>query len=175
MDTQYIDQELNDLHTKLEEVKELILKAEAIQSDLSDTAAKELTVFNDESLSNEDKTKRLIELRTYGEVVKASLLKANAALYAAEDLVISAGINANNSLCGFRDALRSAALREAVAIADEVFLLAKGESEHWGARARKVHTLDRIEALSFVGNNRPNSLRNIPKLRHIYNQLKSLA
>jgi hypothetical protein len=92
VDTQYIDQELSDRDAKLKEVKELTSKAEAIQSDLNDTAAKELTVFTDDSLSNEDKTKRLIELRTYGEVVKNSLLKANAALYAAEDV---AGANRN--------------------------------------------------------------------------------
>lgn len=175
MDTKHIEDSLLEVDEALAKISDLQAASDLIQADLNDTAAKELSVFNDESLDNSAKTKRLIELRTYGEVVKASLLKANAALYAQEDLAISAGINVNNSIGGLRDALRLAALREAAAIADEVFSLAKGESEHWAARARKVHTLDRIEALSFVGNNRPNSLRNLPKLRHIYNQLKSLA
>jgi hypothetical protein len=175
MDTKHIEDSLLEVDEAVAKISDLQAASDLIQADLNDTAAKELSVFNDESLSNEDKTKRLIELRTYGEVVKNSLLKANVALYAAEDLAVQIGISVHNSIGGFRDAIRAAALREAAAIADEVFSLAKGEPEIWAARARKVHTLDRIEALSFVGNNRPNSLRNLPRLRQVYSELLALA
>jgi hypothetical protein len=175
VDTQYIDQELSDLDAKLKEVKELTSKAEAIQSDLNDTAAKELTVFTDDSLSNEDKTKRLIELRTYGEVVKNSLLKANAALYAAEDVAVQIGISVNNSLGGFRDAIRATALEKTRGALNALLFLQKGEDLHFSQRARTVYALDRMEVLSFVGNNRQNSLLNLPKLRRVYNELLALA
>jgi hypothetical protein len=171
----HIEQELLDLDAQIANVSELQAKVKSIEDDLNAVSIRELQTLDDESLSSDAKAKKLIECRAYSDVAKNSLGKTRLELYAAEDLVISAGINVNNSLCGFRDALRTTALREAAAIADEVFSLAKGESKHWAARARKVYTLDRIEALSFVGNNRPNSLRNLPKLRHIFTQIKALA
>jgi hypothetical protein len=181
MDTKHIEDSLLEVDEALAKISDLQAASDLIQADLNNTSAKELATMDDDSLPNDVKTQRILELRVYGEVVKGSLLKAHAALYAAEDIAISAGINANNSLGGFRDALRTAALREASVIADEVFLLAKGESEHWAARARKVHTLDRIEALNFVGNNRPNSSKHevgeqIPKagIRHPQQLFKSV-
>jgi hypothetical protein len=175
MDLQYIDQELSDLDAKLEEVEELTTKAEDIQTDLNETAAKELATFNDESLSNEDKTKRLIELRTYGEVVRNSLVKAKLELEKAEDLAIQIGISVHHTLGGFRDELRAVAFEKAKAALNDLLFLEKGEDMHFAQRARKVHALDRMEILSFVGNNRQNSLNNLPKLRRIFTELSAMA
>jgi hypothetical protein len=175
MNTKHIEDALLEVDAVLSKITDLENEAELIQTDLNETAAKELATFDDKNLSNDEKAKRLIENRTYGEVVKDGLNKAKAELYAAEDAAIQAGISVHFSLGGFRDAIRATALEKAKAALNDLLFLEKGEDMHFAQRARTVHALDRIEILSFVGNNSPNSLLNLPKLRRVFNVLKALA
>jgi hypothetical protein len=175
MDTKYIEEEISNLEKQIAAISDLEAKANTFQAELNEVAVKELATFADETLSNEDKTKLLIEQRTLAEVLKNNLQKARAELYAAEDLGVQIGISVNNTLGGFRDALRAAALEKAKADVEALLELQKGESMHFANRARTVNALDRIESLSFVGNNRPTSLRNLPKLRRIFTELLAMA
>jgi hypothetical protein len=78
MDTKYIEEEISNLEKQIAAISDLEAKANTFQAELNEVAVKELATFADETLSNEDKTKLLIEQRTLAEVLKTNLQNARA-------------------------------------------------------------------------------------------------
>lgn len=126
-------------------------------------------------MSDEEKAARLIEIRTLAEVQQDKLTKAKLELYAAEDKVVRLGIEAHYHIGLFRDKIRAIALEKAKAEVNALLHLQKGEDIHFANRARSINAIDKINNLVWVGNNRQNSLSNLPKLRRFFTERSALA
>jgi DNA-binding ferritin-like protein (Dps family) len=176
MDTEQIEINIKEVENRLIEIDQLTETAENIQTQLNDVAGKELATFADETLANEEKTKKLIELRTLAEVIKDNLNKAKAKVSQSQDIAIKIDVYANQLIQTFSGEVRQRELEKATIALDRLLKLEKGEHQHFAQRARTVVAVDQVPFLSFVGGeNRLHNLLCLTKLRSIFTALAAIG
>jgi hypothetical protein len=171
----HVEQSVIAVEDALSGLEKLQSKCSAIEAAISDNLDSEKDTLWREDLTDTEKRDQILSLRTLAEVLQANLKKAQAELFTAQDAAIQAGLQAHGAINQFRDSLRAQAITEASVKIDELLHLPKGESIHFANRARKVHQVDSVELLSWVGSRRDIALANLARLHGIWSELQAIA